>query len=348
MTFSLPSTRLIIIGKRDLVFELEDILNDRTKPHRLPGLQEIIEAQRRIAGVATRTPLVEAPSLSKRFGREVYLKLECYQPVRVVKFRGAYNKISQIPGKDILALTSGNHGISVAYVCRLLGKKCTIVLPEGAVQEKVNCIQEFGADIVRFQGNQSRGAEKAREIVKATGATFVHPFNDPDVIAGQGTCGLEITEQLADFDSVIVPVGGGGVIAGIAIAVKSKKPSAKIFGVEPQAVPKLQAAMSAGRLVSVTVNPTIADGLIPPSVGDLTLEACMKHVSGVFTVSEEEIISAMNLLIREAHIFPEPSGAASAAPLVAGREVDRLGKRVVLIITGGNISLKLLAQNLSA
>ncbi len=138
------------------------------------------------------------------------------------------------------------------------------------------------------------------------------------------------------------------MISGIAIAIKARRPSAKIFGTEPQLVPKLQAAMNAGKLVSVSVPPSIADGLIPPSVGDLTLEACMKHVSGVYTVSEEEMLSAMKLLITEAHIFPEPSAAASAAVLLANRETDKLGKRVVLVVSGGNVSLKLLAQVLGS
>lgn len=327
--------------------DLEDILNDSRIPHRLPDLEDIVEAQKRIAGVATRTPLVESPALSKRLRKEVYLKLECFQPIRVFKIRGAYNKISQVPDKNILAVSSGNHGLAVSYVGKLLGKKTTVILPEDAVQEKVNMVLEYGAEIVRYRGDVSKGWELARQMVKSTGATFVHPFNDPEVIAGQGTCGLEITEQLPDFDSVIIPVGGGGIISGIAIAVKSRKPSAKIFGVEPQAIPKLAAAMKAGRIVSLPVHSTAADGLIPPAVGDLTLEACVKHVSGVFTVTEEEIIAAMKLLIRDAHIFPEPSAAVSVAALLAGRETNGLGKRIVLVITGGNVSLNLLARNLS-
>ena len=325
---------------------MEDVLNDSRIPHRLPGLEDMVEAQKRIASVATITPLIESPNLSKMYSKEVYLKLECFQPIRVFKIRGAYNKISQVPDKNILTVSSGNHGLAVSYVAKRLGKKSTIILPEHAVQEKVNMILEYGAEIVRYRGDVSKGWEMARQMVKSTGARFVHPFNDPEVIAGQGTCGLEITEQLPDFDSVIVPVGGGGIISGIAIAVKSRKPAAKIFGVEPQAIPKLQAAMKAGKIVSLPVHTTLADGLVPPAVGDLTFEACMKHVSGVFTVTEDEIIAAMKLLIKEAHIFPEPSAAASAAALLANRENGELGKRIVLVITGGNVSLNLLAQTL--
>ncbi len=311
-------------------------------------MAEIVEAQKRIAGVASRTPLVLSPALSERFHREVYLKLECFQPIRVFKIRGAYNKVSRIEGKKVLAVSSGNHGMAVAYSARRLGKESTVILPKNAVQEKVNMIMEFGGEIIKYGNYHSEREAKAQEIVRETGATFVHPFNDPAVIAGQGTCGLEIAEQLEDLDSVIVPVGGGGLISGIAIAVKSKLPKAKVFGVEPAGAPKLQAAMRAGKLVSVDSPNSIADGLIPPSVGDLTLEACMKHVEGVYSVSDEEILDGMKVLMRDAHIFPEPSGSAPAALLLASRDTEKLGKKVVLVVSGGNVSLSLLSKVLNA
>ena len=313
----------------------------------LPSLADIVATQERIRGVATRTPLVESPSLSKRFGRRVYLKLECFQPIRVFKIRGAYNKISQVRENRVVAVSSGNHGLAVAYVSRLLGKKCTIILPETAVQEKVDAIVEFGGETVKF-GKYHRDREaKAQEIVRKTGAVLVHPFNDRDIIAGTGTCGLEIADQLKEADSVIVPVGGGGLISGIAIAVKSVSPRTKVFGVEPEGAAKMSAALKAGRPVDIDAPKSIADGLIPSSVGDLTLEACRKYVDGIFTVSDEEILSAMKLLIREAHIFPEPSGAASAAVLLASRGLEGLGNKVVLVISGGNVSLNLLAKTLA-
>jgi threonine dehydratase len=312
----------------------------------LPDLNDIRSAAERIKGVATRTPLVESPSLSRRFGREIYLKLECFQPIHVFKIRGAYNKISQVPERNIVAVSSGNHGIAVAYTSRLLGKKATIILPETAVREKVDTIIGFGGEAVRY-GKYSRDRDaKAQEIVERTGAVLVHPFNDPAIIAWQGTCGLEVAEQLNGIDSIIVPVGGGGLISGISIAVKALTPSTKVFGVEPAGAAKLKAALKAGKRVSLESPRSIADGLIPSSVGDLTLEACQKNVDGVFTVSDEEILSAMRLFIRDDHIFPEPSGAAALAPLVAGRDVERLGKRVVLVVSGGNVSLDLLAKNL--
>ena len=313
----------------------------------LPRLRDIEAAAERISGVAFRTPLVESPALSRRFGRKVYLKLECFQPIRVFKIRGAYNKISQLSAKKIVAASSGNHGIAVAYCSRLLGKQCTVVVPETAVKEKVDVIEEYGAGVVKFGKYHSDREAKAREIAGETGATFVPPFNDPDIIAGQGTCGLEITEQLDDFDSVIVPVGGGGLISGISIAMKSLNPSARVFGVEPTGAPKMQASLSAGKIVMINEPKSIADGLIPASVGDLTLEACQKNVDGMFSVSDDEILSAMKLLIEEAHIFPEPSGSAPLAVLSKPENRTRLGNRVVLVVSGGNVSLSLLNRLLS-
>jgi len=313
----------------------------------LPRLADIEAAARRISGVASRTPLVESPALSRRFSRSVYLKLECFQPIRVFKIRGAYNKISKISAKNIVAASSGNHGIAVAYSSRMLGKQCTVVVPEAAVKEKVDVIEEYGAEVVRFGRYHSDREEKAREIAAHTGATFVPPFNDPDVIAGQGTCGLEITQQLDNLDSVIVPVGGGGLISGISIAIKSLKPAAKVFGVEPSGATKMAASLSAGKIVRIEDPKSIADGLIPASVGELTLEACQKNVDGMFSVSDDEILSAMKLLMHEAHIFPESSGSAPLAVLSKTEESRKLGDRVVLVISGGNVSLTLLTKLLS-
>ncbi len=314
---------------------------------RLPGLGDIETAAQRISGVASRTPLVESPALSRRFGKSVCLKLECFQPIRVFKIRGAYNKISQIPAKKIVAASSGNHGIAVAYSSRLLGKHCTVVVPETVVKEKLDVIEENGADVVKFGRYHADRETKARQISSETGATFVPPFNDRDIIAGQGTCGLEIAQQLDNFDSVIVPVGGGGLISGIAIAIKSLKPSARVYGVEPTGATKMAASLSAGKLVRVEDPKSIADGLIPASVGELTLEACQKNVDGMFNVSDDEILSAMKLLIQEAHIFPEPSGSAPLAVLSRPDDSRKLGNRVVLVISGGNVSLNLLTKVLS-
>jgi threonine dehydratase len=313
----------------------------------LPSLKNIEEAADRISGIATRTPLVESPALSKRFGRKIYLKLECFQPIRVFKIRGAYNNLSQLPAKKIVAISSGNHGLAVAYCSRLLGKECTVVIPETAVKEKVDMIIEYGGTALKYGKYHSDREAKAQQIAKETGAALVHPFNDPKTIAGQGTCGLEISEQLEDLDSVIVPVGGGGLISGISIAVKSLRPKAKLFGVEPDGAPKMQAALQAGHPVNFESPKSIADGLIPSSVGDLTLEACKKYVDRVSSVSDDRIVDGVKLLAREAHIFPEPSGAAPAALLLSENDLERFGEKVVLVISGGNVSVDFLRQALS-
>jgi threonine dehydratase len=229
----------------------------------------------------------------------------------------------------------------------LLGKQSTIVVPETAVKEKLDVIKENGAGVVKFGKYHADREARAREIANQTGAVFVPPFNDPNVIAGQGTCGLEIAQQLDDFDSVIVPVGGGGLIAGISIAIKSLNPSARVYGVEPSGATKMAASLSAGKIVRIEDPKSIADGLIPASVGELTLEACQKNVDGMFSVSDDEILSAMKLLIQEAHIFPEPSGSAPLAVLLKTEESRKLGDPVVLVISGGNVSLSLLTKLLS-
>lgn len=308
-----------------------------------PNLDDIIRAGERIKGVASRTPLVESPALSKRFGRKVFLKLECFQPIRVFKIRGAYNKVSQVASGGVVAASSGNHGIAVAYSARLLGKRCTVVVPEAAVKEKVDVISENGAGVVKFGRTSGEREARAREIAVKEGAAFVHPYDDPEVMAGQGTCGLEIMDQLGDFDSVLVPVGGGGLISGIAIAAKSSRESVKVYGVEPEGAAKLGASLEAGRRMTIDAR-SIADGLIPSSVGELAFDVCRKRVDGMYRVSEEQILEAMRVLIQEAHVFPEPSGAAPVAALLAGKDLDRLGEKAVLVVSGGNVSLELLRK----
>jgi threonine dehydratase len=312
----------------------------------LPGLKEIEAAAERIAGVASRTPLVESPALSRLTGHEVYLKLECFQPIKVFKIRGAYNKISLLSQSSVVAASSGNHGIAVAYSSRLLSKKCTVVVPETAVKEKVDTIAEYGAEVVKAGKYSDEREAKARSIAEATGAAFVHPFNDPDVIAGQGTCGLEIAHQLDDIDAVLVPVGGGGLISGISTALKAIRPETKVYGVEPQGAPKLTEALKAKKMVTVPSPASIADGLIPSALGRLTYEACSRNVDGSFTVSEEDILRATKAMVREARIFAEPSGATPLAPLLSNTS-GSIGRRVVLVVSGGNISHELLAEMLT-
>ncbi len=313
----------------------------------LPTPTEIAAAQKRIAGVACITPLIEAPSLSRKFNRQIYLKLECFQPTGAFKIRGAYNKISQLSQGRIIAASSGNHGIAVSYCCHLLQKECTVIVPENAVEEKVSRIRDYGAKVVSFVKYGDQRTAKAREISQQTGGVFLHPYDDPAVIAGQGTCGLEIASQLSECDSVIFPVGGGGLISGGAIALKSKRPATQIIGVEPEGAAKLHEALKVGRPVTLPSPSSIADGLIPQSVCELTLQAAMRYVDATLTVSDDQILEAMGMLIRDAHVIVEPSGAAPLAALIANLKARQLGERVVLVISGGNVSLDLLSKVLS-
>lgn len=312
----------------------------------LPTLRDIEEAAQRIAGVASRTPLVESPALSRLAGCQVFLKLECFQPIKVFKIRGAYNKISQLKERRVVAASSGNHGIAVAYSSRLLHKECSVVVPAKAVKEKVDSILEFGARVVEAGTLSSEREARAREIAHATHSAFVHPFDDFDVIAGQGTCGLEIAEQLSDFDTVLVPVGGGGLISGISTAVKALKPGAKVYGVEPEGAPKLSAALKAKRVVAVASPRSLADGLLPSALGHLTFRTCSHFVDGAIDVSEKDILGATVALVRGARILAEPSGATALAPLLT-RARGTLGGRVVVVVSGGNISQSLLGEILT-
>jgi threonine dehydratase len=316
------------------------------QPQKLPGLKEIEAASDAIAGVASRTPLVESPALSRLVHRKVYLKLECFQPIKVFKIRGAYNKVSQVKEGRVVAASSGNHGIAVAYSSRLLGKKCTVVVPEAAVKEKVAAIQDFGAEVVKSGRLSEEREAKALEIARTTGATFVHPFNDPDIIAGQGTCGLEIAQQLADFETVLVPVGGGGLISGVSIALKQQGRRAKVIGVEPQGAPKLTSALAAKKVVHVPNSGSIADGLIPSALGELTFSACSRYVDGAVAVSDDDILRATGAMVNSAGYIAEPSGAASLAPLLSSPS-SVPGESVVLVVSGGNISKDLLKRVLT-
>jgi threonine dehydratase len=315
-------------------------------PSEPPGIREIESAAKAVEGVACRTPLVESPGLSKLAGKRVYLKLECFQPIKVFKIRGAYNKISRLKERSVVAASSGNHGIAVAYSSMLLGKKCTIVIPETAVAEKVDAIRDFGAVVVKAGRLSDEREAKAREIAKSTDSSFVHPFNDPDVIAGQGTCGLEICDQLEDFDAVLVPVGGGGLISGVSIAVKSSRPGVKVMGVEPQGAPKLLSALAARQIVRIPNPMSIADGLVPSALGEIAFRACSLHVDGAMTVSEDEILRATAAMVNTARIIAEPSGAAPLAPLISGSHRVQ-GEKVVLVVSGGNISREMLLRVLS-
>jgi len=314
------------------------------------SLHSINDARQRIASVIYRTPLYFSPRLSKRTYTNVFLKLESYQPTRVFKIRGAANKILKLAHAErergLVAVSSGNHGLSVSYVAKLVGLSATIVVPTNAVEEKVGIIEEYGARVVKYGLYHDERMSKALEIQKATGATLVHPFDDPDVISGQGTIGLEICDDLPNVDTVVVPIGGGGLISGVSTAIKSLNSSVRIIGVEPEKASSMYQSMKEGKIVRLTDTSSIADGLAAREPGSLTFAISKRNVDEIVLVTEDEIEKAVFDVIKECHIIVEPSAAAAIAALTKIKP-RKINENVAVVISGGNISRKILANVLS-
>ncbi len=309
--------------------------------------QNILDASRRIRNFVARTPTYRSVVFSQRTGAEVYLKLECFQPVGVFKIRGAINKLCSLSPselkKGLVTASSGNHGLSVAHAANVYGTKAIVVVPENAVKEKVEAIENYGAEVVKYGKDYDEAYSKALEIQKKTKNTFVHPFDDLYVIAGQGTIGLELLEDVPDIDTIVVPVGGGGLISGIAIAAKTLKPNIKIIGVQAKGAPAIYRSWKVGKIVEIDSVKTVADGLASRKPLDLTFKIIRKHVDDIQLVTDSEIGEAVLALLREAHILAEPSGAASLAALLF-RYHPKPKEKVAIIISGANISTDYLAS----
>jgi threonine dehydratase len=314
------------------------------------NLRAIEDASRRIANIAYKTPLYYSPALSNLTGAKVYLKLESYQPIRVFKVRGAANKILKLSQHErtrgLVAASSGNHGVAVSYLAKLTGNEATIVVPTNAVDEKVKAIEEYGGTVIKHGLFHDERYAKALEIQKATGAVLIPPFDDPDIIAGQGTIGLEIHQDLPTANAVIVPIGGGGLISGIATALKSLKPETRIFGVEPEKASSMYLSIKSGKITRLSDTTSIADGLAAREPGVLTFECVKRYVDEILLVSEEDIEKAVFTVMRECHLIIEPSAAAAVAALVEKPDL-RKNAEIVVVVSGGNISLKLLSMILS-
>ena len=302
--------------------------------------RDIETASKRIKGYAYRTPCYRSFSL-----KDAWLKLECFQPVRSFKIRGASNKILSISEKErrkgLITASSGNHGLAVAYVANRLGIPSTIVLPENVIPEKLEMIRSLGSRTIFAGKQQDERAARASEIQKEEGQIFIQPFNDPEIIAGQGTCGLEILADVPDLDSVLVPIGGGGLISGIALAIKlSSKHSCKIIGVQPEGSPSMYESWRNGKLSSIEESKTVADGLSVRKPGDITFSVVKEYVDDIVLVSDKEIIRSASELIKKEHVLVEPSGAASFAAL---SKIEKRG-RSVAVISGGNVSSEMLKR----
>ena len=314
-------------------------------------LSDIREAADRIAGKVHRTPLLSAAALGEAGGVHVFLKCESLQKTGSFKARGALNKILSLTAAEtaqgIVTVSAGNHAQAVAWAARSVGAPCVVVMPDGAPRSKIEAVRAYAAEIV-FHHDRHTLFEKLAEVRKARGLTFVHPFDDPVVLAGAGTAGLEIVEDLPDVDCVYVPVGGGGLMGGVATAVKSVRPEARVVAVELAAGPGLGPAVAAGKPVPVSrPNGTLADGMTPPFVGALPLSIVSRFGVEIETVTEDEIIGAMRALMSRAKLVAEGSGAAATAALLANRVKVRPGSKVAVLVSGGNIDPERLGAVLS-
>ena len=303
-------------------------------------LADIRQARERIKAVAIHTPLLPA-----KFGRQsVYFKCENLQRGGAFKIRGAYNNLVELApdvrARGVIAYSSGNHAQAVALSAKLFGVPATIVMLNQSVSEKVAQTKAYGAEVI-FGGDSSEEIRACAERVAAGhGMTLIPPFNHPGTIAGQGTVGLEILEDLAEVKALVVPIGGGGLISGIATAVKELCPSVRVIGVEPEGAPTLFESLRAGRLVTLTGTNTIADGLKPVRAGDLTFEAVRRYVDEVVLVPDSAIMEAVAQLVKQEKLVVEPSGAASLAAVRAGKIV--VSAPTVCVLSGGNITAELL------
>lgn len=309
-------------------------------PMTAPAAAEVRLAAQRIRGVAKRTPVMTSRSLNDAAGLECYVKCENFQTSGSFKIRGATNFLRQIPeadrAKGVVAVSSGNHAQAVAIAAQLLRMKATIVMPDDAPQIKLEATRDRGAEIIIFdRATQDREAV-AREVQHRTGATFVHPFDHPWTIAGQGTAALELLEDHPDLDSLFVCLGGGGLLSGCAIIAKSINPKIKVYGVEPELANDFYQSYKTGHPVRVDNSPTIADGLRTPVPGALTLDIVRELVDDIILVSEDEIRAAMRFLMMRLKIVAEPSGSVTTAAALA-HKLPSSAKRAGLILSGGNV-----------
>lgn len=308
---------------------------------------DVREAARRLEDVANRTPVVTSRTLDGRSRRRVFLKCESFQRGGAFKFRGAYNKISRLPPDErrrgVLAFSSGNHAQGVALAARLLDVPATIVMPRDAPAVKLAATLEYGAEVVPYDRLTEERGELAARLVEERGLTLVPPYDDPAVIAGQGTAALELLEEVPELDALVVPVCGGGLMAGSATAARALRPAIRIFGVEPEDGNDTQLSLAAGERVSITHPATVADGLRQRTPGRLTFPILRREVERIVIVSDAEILDAVRFLFLRLKLVVEPSGAVGVAAVLAGT-VPAECRRVGVIVSGGNLDPSLLVR----
>jgi threonine dehydratase len=311
-----------------------------------PTYDDILKANSTKNEKIRKTSLTYSPTFSKLSGSKVYLKSEYQQKTGAFKIRGAYYKIQTLTDeekqKGVIAASAGNHGQGVAYAANAEKISCTIVMPKNASPAKVSATKGNGADVILYGVNYDEASVKAKEIAKETGAILIHAFDDPEIIAGQGVIGLEILEQLPDVEEVYVPIGGGGLAAGVLIAIKETHPNIKIIGVQSKSFPSMYESWKKGSITSIDGARTIADGISVKVPGQTTFSIIKELIDDIVLVDDSEIIKAMFLLMERMKVVIEPAGAVGLAYLISKKPSP--GKKVVSILAGGNIDMYLLGQ----
>ncbi|MBO0823083.1 MAG: threonine/serine dehydratase [Actinobacteria bacterium] len=303
-------------------------------------LNRVLAAASRLSGVAHRTPALSSATLDRQYGAPVLLKAEPLQRTGSFKFRGAYNRLSVLDETQrtagVVAFSSGNHGAAVALAARLLGIRAVVVVPADGSRVKLAAIENYGAELRRYDPLTESREKVADAIAAEQGLTLVRPFDDYDVMAGQGTIGVELSEQVPDVELVLVPVGGGGLAAGVSTAVTGLLPGAAVIGVEPAAAGDTAQSMRAGHRVNIPEPDTLADGLRATAPGELTFAVNSRLLKDVVTVSEEAVIEAMRFCFERLKIVVEPSGAVPLAALLSG--AAGTAGRTAVVLSGGNIA----------
>jgi threonine dehydratase len=307
-----------------------------------PTLADIYAAKIRIAPYVWRTPLFESASLSSLAGANLRIKAENLQRTGSFKVRGAINAVLQLAGEErvrgVVTFSAGNHGQALAYAARLAGVRCTVFMAENAVPVKVEAIRGYGAE-TRFGPSIHEAYAAMEQFAESTGALFISPFAGAPVMAGQGTVGLEILEDYPEVEQFVVAVGGGGLISGVAVAVKSIRPDVRVVGVEPEGANAVWRALQAGAPVRLEKIETIADGLAAPFTTELPLAIAQRYVDDVVLVTDDEIMAAQRLILARTKLLAEPAGAAGVAALMTGKAAVPHGANTVAILSGGNIDL---------
>jgi threonine dehydratase len=303
-------------------------------------LDDVHAARERVMPHLHRTPLISTSTIGKLTGTELSLKAEVFQRTGSFKSRGALNAALHLTDDEkrsgVVTLSAGNHGQGLAFAARQVGTKATIFVPKTAVPTKVEAMRNYGAD-VRFVPNMETVLPYIEAFQQETGAIFVSPYDDPHVIAGQGVVGLEILEDMPDVETVVVPAGGGGLLAGVLVAIKSQRPDVRVVGVEPVGANVVRRSLDAGHAVMADVIETIADGLGAPKAGELSQAIIAHYVDDVVLVTDDEIAGALWTILDRTKILVEPAGAAAIAALIAKRVGAKLGSKVVAILSGGNV-----------